>query len=79
MVKIACRAIDCIFWEDNHCISDKIIYDPEEGCLTFALLDEVIDDDSWDDDEDLDTDLDADTPLDDLLEEPFDDLDDEAW
>ncbi len=78
MVKITCRAIDCIFWEDGHCASSKIIYDPEEGCLTYELLDDVIDDDDWDD-EDLVDELDV-TPVledDDILDDPFDTLDDE--
>lgn len=77
MVKITCRAIDCIFWEDGHCVSDKIIYDPEEGCLTYELLDDVIDDDDWDD-EDLVDELNV-TPVleDDDLDDPFDTLDDE--
>ncbi len=78
MVKITCRAIDCIFWEDGHCVSDKIIYDPEEGCLTYELLADVIDDDDWDG-EDLVDELDVTLVPedDDILDDPFDTLDDE--
>lgn len=58
MVKIICRAVDCIFWEDNLCTSDEITYDPDEGCLTYEVIDDVIplDDDAeddWDDEEDI--------------------------
>ena len=41
--KIICRASDCIFWEDKLCTSEEITYDPEEGCLTYEVLDDVID------------------------------------
>ena len=58
--KIICEAIDCIFNEDKRCTSDEIVYDPEEGCLTYELLDDLIDmnedDDDWDDEELLDED-----------------------
>ena len=56
--KIICRATDCIFWEDKVCTSDEIVYDPEEGCLTYEVLDDLIDldedDEEWDEDELLD-------------------------
>lgn len=70
--KIVCRAIDCIFNENKVCASEEIIYDPEEGCLTYYILDdlaateedaeledeELVDEDlDWDEDEDEDEDL----------------------
>ncbi len=65
MVKIICRAIDCIFWEGGRCSSDKMTYDPEEGCMTYAVIDDLIDDDDdWDSDDDDD--------LDDLLDDDLD-------
>ena len=54
MVKIICRAVDCIFWEDGLCSSEEITYDLDEGCLTYEVIDDVLgmeDDDDWDDDE----------------------------
>lgn len=70
MVKIICRAIDCIFWESGRCSSDKITYDPEEGCVTYAVIDDLIDgDDDWDGDDDND---DNDDDLDDLLDDDLD-------
>jgi len=57
MVKIICRAVDCIYWEDNLCTSDEITYDPDEGCLTYEVIDDVLtldDNDEWTDDEDWD-------------------------
>ncbi|MDH3673953.1 MAG: hypothetical protein OES12_00550 [Anaerolineae bacterium] len=59
--RIICRATDCIFWEDKLCTSDEIVYDPEEGCLTYEVLDDLVeldeeDEEEWDDDELLDDD-----------------------
>lgn len=58
--KIICRASDCIFWEDKLCTSEEIIYDPEEGCLTYEVLDDLVDlgedEDEWEDDELIDED-----------------------
>lgn len=81
MTKISCRAIDCINWEDGHCATDKIIYDPEEGCLNYALIDDMIDTDDWDKEDGLD--IDDDDPLfifdEDEPDNTFDDSDDEDW
>jgi hypothetical protein len=85
--KIICRATDCIFWENKLCTSEEIVYDPEEGCLTYEVLDDVADieeeeEEEWEDEELLDEDDDADLWEDDeddefLLED--DDEDDEKW
>lgn len=73
--KIICRASDCIFWEDKLCTSEEIIYDPEEGCLTYEVLDDLVDlgeeEDEWEDDELLDEDEEEDEEL------AWDDEDDE--
>jgi len=67
--KIICRASDCIFWEDKLCTSEEITYDPEEGCLTYEVLDDIIDldddDEEWEDDE--------------LLDDELEDDDDDLW
>ena len=72
--KIICRASDCIFWEDKFCTSEEITYDPEEGCLTYEVLDDVIDldadEEEWDDDDFLaDDDLEDDEEDEDLWED----------
>ena len=65
--KIICRAIDCIFWEDKICTSEEIIYDPEEGCLTYEVLDDLVDlgeeEEEWDDEEIIDDDDEEDEEL----------------
>ena len=62
--RIICKASDCIFWEDKVCTSEEITYDPDEGCLTYELLDDVIeldeDEEDWEDDELIDDDDDDD-------------------
>ena len=85
--KIICRASDCIFWEDKLCTSEEIIYDPEEGCLTYEVLDDMVEldeeeEDEWDDEELIDDEEDEDADEDlwddeDLFED--DDLDDDKW
>ncbi len=80
--KIICRAIDCIFWENKLCTSEKIVYDPDEGCLTYEVLDNLVDldddSDDWDDDGLL---KDDDDELWDDDDDLFldDDLDDDKW
>ncbi len=52
--KIVCRALDCIFNEGKTCISEEIVYDPEEGCLTYEVLDDLVEleeEEEWEDDE----------------------------
>lgn len=80
MTKIICRASDCIYWEEGTCSSEEITYDPEQGCLTFEGLEDVLleDDEEWDD-EDI---LVGDEPLDweeddDLLDLDEDEIDDD--
>ena len=72
--RIICKASDCIFWEDKVCTSEEITYDPDEGCLTYEVLDDVIeldeDEEEWEDDELIDDDDDDD-------EEEWEDDDDD--
>jgi hypothetical protein len=87
--KIICRASDCIFWEDKLCTSEEIIYDPEEGCLTYEVLDDLVnlEEEEWEDDElaeeedeeelDWDEEEDEDIFLDE--DEEFRDDDDDDW
>lgn len=87
--RIICRAADCIFWENKFCTSEEIVYDPEEGCLTYEVLDDLVDleeeEEIWEDEELLDEDEDDDELWDDeddelfLEEDEIDELDDDKW
>ncbi len=80
MTKIICRASDCIFWEEGACSSEEITYDPEQGCLTFEGIEDVLleDEEEWDDDDILDDEaLDWDEEDDDLLDLDEDEIDDD--
>ena len=72
--KIICRATDCIFWEDKLCTSDEIVYDPEEGCLTYEVLDDLIDLDEEDEEE-----WEEDELIEDSDDDDDDDDDDDLW
>lgn len=74
MPKVKCRYFDCVYLEDSICGAAAIEIDPEEGCLTYARLDEMPDDDDWEDDEELEElwDEDADAEL-------FIDEEDDDW
>ncbi|MEM7032152.1 MAG: hypothetical protein AAF629_21555 [Chloroflexota bacterium] len=51
MVRVICRAKDCLNWENGFCVSEQITYDPENGCLTFEGVEELfaLDNDIFDD------------------------------
>jgi hypothetical protein len=78
MVRILCRAIDCIFNEAGRCTSDEITYDPEEGCMTYELIDDVLDleEEDWEAGEEEESDEDTDDADDDEDFE-YDDYDDD--
>jgi chaperone required for assembly of F1-ATPase len=78
--RIVCRAIDCIFNESKNCISEEIVYDPEEGCLTYEVLDELVeveeDEEEWEDEELFEEDEELDWEDDeDLFDEDFEEDD----
>ncbi len=85
--KVTCKATDCIYNENRLCTSGAIIYDPEEGCLTYEVLDDLVelDEEEWEDeelldtDEDLDWEEDEDLFLDDDEDELVLDDDDDKW
>jgi hypothetical protein len=56
MTKIICRVSDCVHWEDGVCTSEQITYDPENGCLTYEGIEDVMleDDEEWDEEDMLD-------------------------
>jgi hypothetical protein len=80
--KIVCHALDCIFNEGKTCISEEIVYEPEEGCLTYEVLDDLVEleeeEEEWEDDELFDEEEDDDElEWDDNEEDLFDDDEDE--
>ena len=80
MTQIICRASDCIFWEEGACSSEQITYDPENGCLTYEGLEDILleDEEDWAEDDILDDEtLDWGIEEDDLLDLDEDDIDDE--
>ena len=80
MTKIICRASDCIYWEEGACSSDEMTYDPEQGCLTFEGLEDILleDEEDWDDDDILDDEaIDWDEEDDELLDLDEDEIDDD--
>jgi len=83
--KIICRAADCIFNDNKICISEEITYDPDEGCLTYEVLEDLVDleEEDWEDDELIDDDDDEDLAWDEddelLLDEDDLDEDDDKW
>lgn len=86
--RIVCRATDCIFNDNKICISEEITYDPDEGCLTYEVLEDLVDleEEDWEDDELIDDDEDEDLAWDEdddlLLDEDEDlelDEDDDRW
>ena len=81
MTKIICRASDCIYWEEGVCASEEITYDPEQGCLTFEGIEDVLleDEEAWEDDDILDEEaIDWNADDDELLDLDDDDID-EDW
>ncbi len=76
MTKIICRASDCIYWEEGVCSSEEITYDPENGCLTYEGIEDVLleDDEEWEDEDMLDEEpLEWDEEEEDLLDEEEED------
>ena len=80
MTRIICRASDCIYWEEGTCSSEEITYDPEQGCLTFESIEDVLleDEEEWDEEDILDEEaINWDEEDDDLLDLDEDETDDD--
>lgn len=77
MAKIVCRASDCVSRDEGICSSDEVTYDPEDGCLAYGRIEDVLleEEDSWEDDADLKEDSLEWEEDDELLDEDEDD----AW
>ena len=73
MTRIRCRDRRCIFNKNGICTSEEIEYEPDAGCLTLELREDLEDEEEEWEDEELDEDLDAD------LEDEEEDEEDEDW
>ncbi|MDW8102022.1 MAG: DUF1540 domain-containing protein [Anaerolineae bacterium] len=40
MTRVRCYIEDCMFWKKGICQAKEIEIDPDEGCLTFRLVEE---------------------------------------
>lgn len=71
--RIICRATDCIFNEKKICTAEEILYEPDDGCMTYQIVDDLVDD--------ADDDLEADDELleDDDLEWDEDEEDEDLF
>jgi len=49
MPRVVCRYIDCIYLENSVCSADSVIIDPDEGCLTYAGVNDLEVENEWDD------------------------------
>jgi hypothetical protein len=75
MTKIICRQTECLYWEKNLCTSDQIIYDPEQGCLTFEPLEGfLLEEEEWEDEEELEDEEEWEDE-----EDPFEETDQDDW
>jgi len=57
MTRIRCRERKCTFNKNGICASDEIEYEPDAGCLTLELREDVEDDDDDEFDDELSDDL----------------------
>jgi hypothetical protein len=69
MPQIQCRYVDCIFLEAGLCAAEIIKIDPDEGCLTYARIEDValVESEEWEDEE-----------LDEMWEEDDDELEEDV-
>jgi len=47
MPRVVCRYIDCVYLENGVCTSEGIIIDPDEGCLSYASVNDMEVEDDW--------------------------------
>ena len=65
MPRIRCHYEDCVFLEEGFCGAAAVELDPDMGCMTYSLVDDVqvaSDGDEWADDE-FDEEWEEDEPL----------------
>jgi len=71
MARIRCRYIGCIYLDDGYCSAPEVDLDPDEGCRTFAQIEDPFDDD-WDDESDDFDDWEQEELGDDLIDDDDD-------
>ncbi len=54
MPRIRCHYIDCLFLDDGYCGAAAVEIDPDEGCMTYARADDLVEADWEEEEEDLD-------------------------
>jgi len=54
MTRIRCRERRCTFNKNGICTSDEIEYEPDAGCLTMELHEDVEDEEEWEEEKDAD-------------------------
>lgn len=69
MPRIRCHYIDCIYLDDGYCGAAGVEIDPDLGCMTYKIADDIAIQNDWDDDDGLD----------DWDELDLDDEDDDLW
>jgi len=49
MPRIRCRFIDCYYLESGYCTAENVLLDPDEGCLTYSHIDDLVlsESDDW--------------------------------
>ena len=58
MTRIRCRERRCRFNKNGICTSEEIEYEPDAGCLTMELRQDLTDEEEeWEEEEDADEDL----------------------
>lgn len=77
MTRIRCRERRCLFNKNGICISDEIEYEPDAGCLTMELREDIAEEEEFDEDELLDEELEE-FEDEDEEEDEDDDWDDQA-
>lgn len=58
MTRIRCRERRCVFNKNGICISDEIEYEPDAGCLTMELNEDLEDEDEFEDEEEFEEEFD---------------------
>ncbi len=51
MPRIRCEYIDCVYLEDGYCGTSAIELDPDQGCLTYAQVGDIPEDEEWEDED----------------------------
>lgn len=41
MPRIRCHYIECVFIDDAYCGAAAVEIDPDEGCMTYARVDDI--------------------------------------